>query len=467
MKKVLSTILATVIILSTFTACGTEVDEVENTTITKYTTKDKTNELVSDETATGTLVVSDYFLDLLMSYYDIASEMYNELYPNVELILDITTYDEMEWDDYYTKLSTEVMSGGGPDVFKLGGNQDAYKMMKSGVFADLTPYFENDQAFDVSEYNENVLYGAQFQGKQYIVPVGYTIQTFTSTKEIIDETGFDVDKCTNYYNTMEEVYRVSKENVLDAKLPVAPALSFLQSFYYEGLNVLDYSNNTVDLNNDIIRDNVEIVKDLYDLIDLDIEKSQSFDVFELFSKDRLFEYNTGTCVNAISYFGGELDEKNEGVLIPVRNATGEITAQNKIPIGVNANCDNVQNAYNFIKLLCHPDFLERAYHTKVPYVGHIPLSYEACQIYFDRHSEEYIDAVTGGVYGATTDGGENLVKLQKDFFDILREINQLDTHLATETMLVYDIIYPYCQDEINLDEELQKLQDKLELYISE
>ena len=469
MKKLVSTILATVIVLSTFTACGTEVDKVENTTVTKYTTKGKTNELVPDETATGKLVVSDYVYEGIESpYYDIALKMYNELYPNVELVLDLTTYEEMNDISYYDKIAAEVMSGGGPDIFKLAGNQDVYKMMKSGVFADLTPYFENDQAFDVSEYNEAVLYGAQFQGKQYIVPIEYYFESFLSTKEIVDEIGFDVDKCTNYYNTMEEIYRVSKENVLNASLQIAPSFGIPHSIQiYGGLNTFDYINNTVDINNDIIRSNLEIAKATYDLMDLDSQYNQSGNLSSpLVEKESLFESQHYMAIADISSWSAEVCTSKESVFIPRRNAIGGITASSFNLIGVNANSDSVQNAYNFMKLQIHPNFLEKVYHSRIPYFGRIPLNYKAIQISLDRYSEGFTEYGTDNVYSGFGKN-ENVEKLEKDFFDALREIDELDMHLTPMYILFEELIAPYFDDEITLDKGLQNAQDKLELYISE
>ena len=463
MKKVLSTILALVITLSIFTACGTEVDKVENTTVTQYTTKGKTNELVPDETATGTLVVSEYLYDLESSYYIYSLDMYKELYPNVEIELDLTTYAEMEWNSYFDKIATEVMSGNGPDIFKVGGEQDVYKMMKSGVFADLTPYFENDMAFDVSKYNEAVLYGGQFEGKQYIVPMEYSFKTFFSTKEVIDEIGFDIEKCTNYYNTMEEIYRVSKENVLDTSKQICHPPNLGYSLFHAGLNTFDYSNNKVDFNNDIIKGNIEITKDVYDLMETYIPYNNDSLIF---GKDCLFDHQYAVQVATILELNREVCTKDEVVLIPSRNSSGGITAESSTLFGVNANSDNVQNAYNFLKLQVHPELQNRASHKPSSPVSFIPLSYEAVQTVLDAASKGFVDPDTGVEYKGRG-SNENTDKLEKDFFDLLREIDGLDMMYMPKSILFDEMIIPYFNDEITLDEGLQNAQDKLELYISE
>ena len=154
------------------------------------------------------------------------------------------------------------------------------------------------------------------------------------------------------------------------------------------------------------------------------------------------------------------------MLIPIRNSSGGITAESSTLFGVNANSDNVQNAYNFLKLQIHPDLQNRASHKPSPPVGQIPLSYEAVQTGLDAASKGFVDPDTGVEYKGRG-SNENTDKLEKDFFDSLREVNELNMIYMPMSILYDELITPYFDDEITLDEGMQNAQDKLELYISE
>ena len=441
MKKVLSTILALVIILSTFTACGTEVDEVENTTITKYTTKGKRNELVPDATATGTLVVSDYVSEYKIPKYDLMEQMYNELYPNVKLTMDLTLMDEIDQNAYADKLSAQVMSGQGLDVLVLNGDyQDPFKMIKSGAFADLTPYFENDMTFDISKYHESIFYEGQYKGKQYLISTDYYANMFYGLSDELNATGFDADKCTDYYNTISEVLRVSKECGLKAQN--VRNLNLFMPEVYGGLNIFDYENNIININNnDLLKKNYEVTKELCDFYEnQDLTKSNNGLTHDVLILD------------TIGFLGQKfgLTGDKEVIIIPIKNATNGISVKSGGLYAVCSTSDNIQNAYNFLKLMLHPDFVNEAAKSTPMY--NIPLSYEAIENQFDKMFEK---------------SNEHTEKLEQDFLNILKQANEVTMFSTTDDMLTHKTMSKYFNNEATLDDCLDEAQDKLELYISE
>ena len=154
----------------------------------------------------------------------------------------------------------------------------------------------------------------------------------------------------------------------------------------------------------------------------------------------------------IGYWGRKIGIDDEVVFIPMRN-NGGITGDTFDLIGVNSNCDNIQNAYNFIKLLIHPDFMGEIFEAEI-YNSGIPLSYEAIQNKFDTS------------FGNDIVSNENTDKLIADFFEAIRKIDGLDIHMKPK-YIFQEEMQPYFEDEKTLDQCLSEAQSKLERYISE
>ena len=440
MKKLLSTILALALIVSTFTACQTtegDVVETTKTPPTKYTTEGKTNELISDETMTGELVVSDYIYSFEKEKYDLMEKMYNELYPNVKLTMDLTIYEEDREGHYYDKLSTQIMAGKGPDLFQII-EQDVHKMMKSGALEDLAPYFENDKAFNVSKYNENVLYGTQFQGKQYVVPTSYWIPVIYGFSEFIKDTSFDTTKCNDYYTTMEQLLPSIENNLLGTHGYQINHMSAI----YNGLEIFDYENNIVNLDNDTLKRNFEMAKKIFDAYEMYLDLNVLNLLYTIDLSKIIGEGHSKTILG-----------KQESVMIPLKNANGKITADASGMYAINANSNNKQNAYNFIKMMLHPDFIKEAYVADDSYMHNIPMS------------NEYIEYRLGLSF---TDGRTEYTDMfENNFYEMLDSIDSVNMYYKLDEIFLYEIMPQYFNDEKTLDECLEEAQSKLERYISE
>lgn len=95
------------------------------------------------------------------------------------------------------KLKTETMSGKGPDVFILEGEDPGYaeesrpetlfsnigKTMESGVFASLDSYMMKDSYWKKSTYKKEFLSAGQYDGRQYVIPMSCGYHAFASTAE--------------------------------------------------------------------------------------------------------------------------------------------------------------------------------------------------------------------------------------------------------------------------------------------
>ena len=138
MKKIVSILLAVVLIFSALTCVGCEADKKEENTITYYHYEPKVS------------TVSSLIYD------------YNKKFGNTDYKINVVEFDDMK--EMASRLSTEIMAGKGPDIITSGElemlSSSTEKLIKQGTFANLDDIFDDDSSddkLDLSDYNSNIL----------------------------------------------------------------------------------------------------------------------------------------------------------------------------------------------------------------------------------------------------------------------------------------------------------------------
>lgn len=82
-----------------------------------------------------------------------------------------------------TELSEELMAGKGPDVVLSTnyGALDYEGLAKDGCFYDLTTWAESE--FSPDQHYTNILNGSQINGKQYAIPLSFSVPMLLTTEE--------------------------------------------------------------------------------------------------------------------------------------------------------------------------------------------------------------------------------------------------------------------------------------------
>ncbi len=101
-----------------------------------------------------------------------------------EMQINYVTFETEE--ELARRYSNDVATGTQPDVLLLTDETtiDVFKACKNYRFADLTPYFESDEAFYDVVYFEEALKAGCYEGKQYIVPFRMEIPYYLITKKV-------------------------------------------------------------------------------------------------------------------------------------------------------------------------------------------------------------------------------------------------------------------------------------------
>lgn len=158
MKRIIALLLTIICVLIIFPSCTSE--ETENENLTYYMVKN-----------------DGYPMDEIIKKYNLYCDKTLDKTYKIE-IKEFDSEDEM-----LTKMSTEMMAGTGPDIFTLDQCLPFEKLMKNNSFADIKELAENDTSEDklnFSDYNQLVIQCGQYNGRQYIVPCFYEINTLTA-----------------------------------------------------------------------------------------------------------------------------------------------------------------------------------------------------------------------------------------------------------------------------------------------
>ena len=392
---------------------------------------------------------------------------FKQQHPDVEVTTDFQPYTEEDplGEAFFKRISAEVMSGSGPDLIILGQRgMNGNKMMRSGAFADLNEFIENDPDFDLSKYNGKVLEAGQADGKQYIMPLTYTIPLVLTTQEMLDKTGFDISTADNYNAFLEECLDVQGKNIEGV-----PELSMTWSLTPYLADAVDYDTKEVKIdtpeNRETMRLNYEVV---------DIHRGEEGwgpstggidDALRVIENKTIFSVvNMPFALYFYSYRA--LKDVGTPVQAAVRDTEGRLIAQVAESAAINANSPNKQNAYEFIKLMLDGLSSEQQLSGMV----NVPVSNEAVESFLKSliGKEEKLSDVFQGYTSKYIEVLPGLTQEEADaYMGLLEEIDGAYLEEQDRTEAHSEINRYYNGETADLDGCIQKFEDKLKIIASE
>ena len=220
MKKLISVILF-MMIMTGFTACGNSITEDSGNKITFYTIKNW------------------YSITEGSSIWD-----YNKHCTDSDKIIEIVEFETAE--ELKNKLSTELMSGGGPDLISadcLSAAGISYeKLIEQGCFADINEIIEADTSQDkinLSDYNENALQSGVIKGNRYYIPFYYMPNFYVASQQDLEKY-ISADTKSLSYNDLIKINDKIIEEKSD-KVITLNADGYLWSYVYDNVDFLNKS----------------------------------------------------------------------------------------------------------------------------------------------------------------------------------------------------------------------------------
>ena len=400
-----------------------------------------------------------------------ALDRFRQMYPEVEVELIQEDYGDTNLDlrdELYEKMAVQFMAGEGPDIFVVDGFlMDVEKLVRQGVFADMEPYFQADN-FDWEPYNQAVMDGGVWNGKRFLIPLSYQFPLLFTTRSALEETGFDVEACGDFQGFLEETTRYMEDETQTRQLFRGKLM--ISDFVDEsGLALGDYDTRTIDLSSPLFKAGIEWYKTLWEKCPHDYYDSYSDGFLHGAAAVRDGKVLWTVSWNHLSGFYTEfsaLKTIDEAVMMPVRDVDGGIQAEIVDPVGVRANSENLQNAYNYIKIL-----LGLSVQTSVGW------SWNEMSV-LDRANKYFYDLISQGRHHHTLAGDNGFYsttnRVEALDWPTREEYNQLVgfTKEITEAHCYSHLWWQrgmrdYIRGDADFDETLEEAQRYLERYITE
>ena len=263
-------------------------------------------------------------------------------------------------DEYYEAFTERVVNdlagGSGPDILFLNDlySLDVTKAALNGNFLDLTDILAEDPEFSEDDYLDGVFEACQVNGRQYTVPVSYTIPLVMSSEEKLEELGFDWGSIETTADFVEAMGLLTPDITQD---PGFTQMLYSKNYFYRllwtsGIPLVDYEAGEVLPDEAGLRKFLEAYKAYfpYDYEEGAGTRSVSSGSDPLVSGICAFWFagSIGGITNTIQMM---TERSCNYEMQPIPSQNGDIVGTIYGQLAISANAKNSLNAYNFIKFM--------------------------------------------------------------------------------------------------------------------
>ena len=279
-------------------------------------------------------------------------------YPN-KCRIERTLFKEDQYEQYKSKLTTDLLTGEGPDIIFVDGETfpSIRKVMVAGVFCDLNELMEKDKEFNLSDYNKTIMDSGVYKGNRYLIPWYYELPVLTTVKSVMDENSVSTDSLSSWDGFMEEVRKFAKLDEKNAKYFLAGDLKLSDIVESCGDLFVDYDKKKTTFNSNEFIQLLGMYKEICSVqCPEDISKNPKTwlgfgpveDYLSIFRITKKYSYPFMFWVaNSESLYR----YKEELLIYPFpsfRQKVG-VNAVSACFLAINSKCENKQAAFDFIK----------------------------------------------------------------------------------------------------------------------
>lgn len=411
--------------------------------------------------------------DSLTIYFDVFQKAYLanaiEIYKQANPDITVTTIQV----DGHTKTRKEIMMGKGPDIILVDGKvfPDTKKAINTGIFADMTPFLENDKSYNPDDFYGGIINAGKQQDKQYVFPVCFTIPAFITTSEALSKYNLTFTDKPDLLEVTEQAVKFIEQNNINTIQLFPKQLDDSRFNYFNIISdIIDYDAVKIDFNNDKFLQATQNFKEFYKtgntLVDHGLIGYYQSEDTAKYINNRFLLYNTNYWNNnSLTDFMtlSKLKAKNNPLFVPIYGFDNKINAKMKYGLAINNFSPNKQNAYDFIKTILDLPFNATDYMNRI--VGYSTKKSE-WQGILNESNRQIINDEIALPFKATY----YAKKLGEDFVlqheEMLSSIEKCSLPSGINNML-YDVFLPYFGDEATLESCLEAAQSAMEIYKSE
>lgn len=414
----------------------------------------------------------DAICDIIEKYNKYCKNNLDESYQ-----IEIVKFESQE--EMNIKISTEVMSGGGPDIISLDQPLPFEKLIENHTFADVDELVNTyGSNIDFNNYNTKVMESGIVNRKRYFVPFFYSPNIFISTQEKLKE--YDLN--FSDFSYIELSKQLSQEKVSYSLFGnESDNYSFLYSFIDSYVN---FDNKTTNFDTNSFLENIDYIKKL-----INNDNTNENVYYNLYNSENngcilstpklLFGGTIGGVKTA--YYNIFLQNKTPAIL-PNFSYENKITAYVEFGIAINQNSDKKDKALRFIEYCLSEDVQEYwcGSRSDKGFSGTNEISLPVNNKAFDYA----VEVETGEEWDYNEDGefdeeekefSENVDSIfWKDYLGIIDDISgctlynykNLKTTYYNSTV-IGDIVDKYLNGDISKEKFIRQLTAATEIYLTE
>lgn len=385
-------------------------------------------------------------------------------YPDVNLVVE-TIGDESNspYDQYQSRVNSELMAGSGPDIILTEYFQDLYKSIDMGVFLDLSSIIEQDREFMMEEYNEVVMSAGAYKGGQYMLPTSYYLPVLITEQEALRSIGFDVNESTDFVSFFTEIAKClpkMQENPTFSRVIVSRIDDRILNT--SGIKLYDYEQEEVLPDEAVFKTLCEVIKPYWPIETSDNWPNATTKVSENILIGSYFFYSDWTpSTNCLLVWSEIKAFQGTPILTAIRTIDGGLNAEVLKGLAIRAGSKNQRNAWNFIKIM-----LSETIQYSIPGYGIIegfPVNKAALlREITDVSNEDSWTGLNQGVFLLAIPWEE-----KEPFLQLHESITSVSFRNIIFLGIFQNCMESYLLDERPYDECVMELINNVKLYVSE
>lgn len=280
-------------------------------------------------------------------------DAYQNEYPEVSVRLDILgnpEYPENYGKSYAARIRAQLKLSSGPDLILVSPAlfPEYEEMVAQGTFLDLSPLLR-DRELSSADYVQPVMELGRYEGSQYLIPAGYRLPILVTTEKALNKAEFRRDTAGDFLSLSGEFARVGSRLMEEARYEtVVTNLSPEKFVLYSGVELRGSGGEVLPREKQFAA-LCQTFKDYYQYVPDHCVPDDYETSFSL-----RHGVSTFSLRSSFSDFSRAARRfylnRDEGVVMPLYNVDGGLTAYVSGAIGINANGKNQENARRFLEL---------------------------------------------------------------------------------------------------------------------
>ncbi len=364
-------------------------------------------------------------------------------------ILDYSQYNLSENStEGMLKLSTEIISGKGPDIFDLS-SLPILQYERAGILVDLYPYIRNDPQTRDIEFVEPVMQAIESEGKLYKLVPAYSLMTCIGSSIFVEENSLSIENLISLGNDGKNpFYRsISKKEFLELVISTDDPL------------FIDYKTSTCNFDSEEFLQLLEFINTLPD------ENEVGYEMTDIMSGEQIISRQYFTNYHAIPQFSYLFNGTMSFAGFPTNSGVGAVVCP-YVCLGISQNCADKDGAWEFVKQYLLEDYQNLAAQDRLP----LPITKSA----FDLLKQKYEKWVEDGgqMWVLDSDGRDDYIQISSNdaiekmdyLLSIVNTTYNSDEHL---TELIWESISPYFSGEKSASDVAATAQSRVSLFLAE